>query len=234
MRIDPYAPRIDTGCDGCGRTRNDRSTPRRVCRSEGGFTLMELFTTLLVVGVLTAIAVPNMRPFIQNNRLTSAANDLLRSFQVARTEAIKRQQNVVVCASANPTASAATCSYGAFTGWIVFQDGDVTAGVAPNWQRDGTDTIIERHDLIDSTITVKTDNNGIESYAATGFANPAGVQIPTRNILICDIRGNQVSGGSTVTNSVERAVIIAATGRVRVSKVKSDVDNTIAAVGGCP
>jgi type IV fimbrial biogenesis protein FimT len=191
---------------------------------------MELFTTLAVVGVLAAIAVPNMRPFIQNNRLTSAANDLLRSFQLARTEAIKRQQTVVVCASANPTATAATCSYGAFTGWIVFQDGDITASVAADWQRNGTDTIIERHPVLDSSITVKTDNNGIESYAATGFANPAGAQTPTRNVLICDVRGNKISG----TNSVERAVIIAATGRVRVSKATSDVNTTATAVGGCP
>jgi Tfp pilus assembly protein FimT len=192
--------------------------------------MMELLTTLAVVGVLAAIAVPNMRPFIQNNRLTSASNDLLRSFQLARTEAIKRQQTVVVCASANPTATTATCSYGAFSGWIVFQDGDATAGVAADWQRDGADTIIERHPVIDSSITVKTDNNGIESYAPTGFANPAGAEIPTRNILVCDVRGNQVQG----SNSVERAVIIAATGRVRVSKLSTDVNTTATAVGGCP
>jgi type IV fimbrial biogenesis protein FimT len=230
MRIDPYASRIDAGRAASARTRSDYPAPRRVHCSEAGFSLIELLTTIAVVGVLAAIAVPNMRPFIQNNRLTSAANDLLRSFQLARTEAIKRQQTVVVCASANPTAAGATCSYGAFTGWIVFQDGDVTTGVAADWQRNGADTIIERHPLLDRTITVKTDNNGIESYAATGFGNPAGAEIPTRNVLICDVRGNLVNGAF----SVERAVVIAATGRVRVSKATSDVNTTSAAVGGCP
>ncbi len=69
--------------------------------------------------------------------------------QLARTEAIKRQRTVVVCASANPTAASPTCSYGAFRGWVVFQDTN------NNWQADGiaTEPVIERHPLLDTTIT---------------------------------------------------------------------------------
>src|SRR5882757_9276089 len=96
---------------------------RVALRTATGFTFVELMVTLTVVAILAALAVPNMRPFIQNNRLTAASNDLLRSFQLARTEAIKRGQpnvNVVVCASDVPTATNPTCSYGAFKGWIVF------------------------------------------------------------------------------------------------------------------
>jgi type IV fimbrial biogenesis protein FimT len=180
--------------------------------------------TIAVLGVLLAIATPNLSTFLQNNRLSSAANDMLRSFQIARSEAIKRQQNVVVCASANPTAANPTCSYGAFSGWIVFQDSNF------NWSVDAGEPILERHALLDSSITVKADNDGIESYASTGFANPAGARTPTRNILLCDMRGNQVSGG----NSVERAVLVANTGRVRVSRVATEVNIAAGLTGACP
>ena len=60
--------------------------------------------TVAVAGTLAAIAVPNMRDFMRNNRLSSAANDMLRSVQVARSEAVKRQQIVATCASADPNA----------------------------------------------------------------------------------------------------------------------------------
>src|SRR5205814_10549327 len=67
-------------------------------------------------------------------------------------------------------------------------------------------------------------------YLATGFASPAGVKSPTRNILLCDIRGNQMVG----TNSVERAVLITASGRIRVSATSTDVNAAAAAAGACP
>jgi type IV fimbrial biogenesis protein FimT len=189
-----------------------------------GFTLTELMVTLAVAAVLATIAIPNMRSFIQNGRLSSAANDLLRSFQLARTEALKRQLPVVVCASAAPTAPAPTCSYGPFKGWIVFQDTN------SNWQVDNGEPILERHELIDSSVTVKTDNNGIEQFLATGFASPPGAKAPTRNILLCDVRGNQLVG----TNSVERAVLISQAGRARVSKAAADVASAAGAAGACP
>ena len=132
-------------------------------RTQRGFTLTELLVTVAVAGVLAMMAVPNMRSFVQNNRLSSASNDLLRSFNLARTEAIKHQTNVVVCASAAPTSAAPTCSYGAFNGWIVFQDTNL------NWQWVAGDPIFERHVLLDTSVTVKKDNNGIEIYQATGF-----------------------------------------------------------------
>jgi type IV fimbrial biogenesis protein FimT len=193
-------------------------------RRSAGFTLIELMIALTVAAVLFAIATPNLRIFLQNNRLSSASNDLLRSFQVARTEAIKRQRNVVVCASASPTDAQPACSYGAFNGWIVFEDTN------SNWSLDAGEPILERHAVLDSSITVKIDNEGIESYATTGFANPAGAHNPTHNILICDGRGNQVIGHV----SVERAVLVTPSGRVRVSRVDTDVTNAASSTGGCP
>lgn len=194
----------------------------RTNRSQSGFTLLELMITLAVAGVIVGLAAPTMRTFGQNNKLAGASNDLLRSFQIARSEAIKRQQNVVVCATADPTAANPVCSYGNFKGWIVFQDSN------SNWQSDGnaTEPVIERHALLDSTLNVRNDKDSIESYNSQGFANPKAAKDPVRNIVICDKRGVTLSAGS----STARAIVINNTGRMVVTKddaaVKKARDNS--------
>jgi type IV fimbrial biogenesis protein FimT len=190
-----------------------------------GFTLLELMMTLTVVGILVGIGVPSMRTMVLNNRLTSLGNDLLASLQHARTEAIKRQSNVVLCATLDPTVANPTCTNGAATGWIVFQD---TNG---NWQADANEPIIERHPAIDPTVSVRSDGAAIVPFAPSGFALPPGLQVPMRNIVLCDSRG-VVAVGAT---SSARAVIISATGRARVAAQNVDVLNALAATGGpCP
>ncbi len=71
----------------------------------------------------------------------AASNDLLRSFNLARSTALLKQKDVVVCATSDPKADKPTCSYGAFRGWIVFLDSN------SNWQADDTEELYERHEV---------------------------------------------------------------------------------------
>jgi type IV fimbrial biogenesis protein FimT len=192
--------------------------------TQRGFTLFELMLTLAVAAVLAAIAVPNLRDFVRNNRLTSASNDLLRSMQIARSEAIKRQRVVAVCASANPDATNPTCSDTPFDGWIVFED------VNNNWQRDVGEELLERPSAPDG-VTVKNNNEDIVSYAATGFANSTPGRTPTSRVVICDARGNKAVGA----NSTARALFIEPTGRARVARDFTNVGAALTTIGGtCP
>lgn len=196
-----------------------------------GFTLIELMITVCLVGMLLAAVIPNMRTFLRNNQLSGGVNDMLHSIQTARTEAIKRQNgNVVMCGTSTPNLAdaALTCDYATFKGWFVFQD---TNG---NWQHDAAEPVIERHDLLDTRVTVKTDANArIVSFAPSGFANPAGLKVPLRTLVICDSRGVQPVGNTATA----RALFITTTGRARASSTWQDVNNTALpqVVGGsCP
>ena len=197
--------------------------------AQRGFTLVEMMVALGVAAILAGLAAPNLRTFMLNDRLTTGANDLLRSFNLARTEAIKRQAgNVVVCGTTGPRLANPVCAYNTFRGWVVFVDAN------GNWQYDAGEVVLERHSVLDASITVKTDaNSNIVSYAPTGFANPAGAVIPTGFMVLCDSRGVQPNG----TGSTARAVIISPTGRAHVAATQNEI-TTVALPqvvgGGCP
>lgn len=64
-----------------------------------GFTLIELIVTLAVIGILFAIAVPNIMFTTTTNRLSSQYNDMRGDFAFARNLAITT--NVAVNISSN-------------------------------------------------------------------------------------------------------------------------------------
>ena len=89
-----------------------------------GFTLLELMVVVILLVVMATIAIPSFQSLIQNNRVTSQTNELLTAFNVARSEALKTQRPVAVCASNDD----ATCSGGWGDGWIVGVDAAGSAG----------------------------------------------------------------------------------------------------------
>ncbi|HSC06188.1 MAG TPA: GspH/FimT family pseudopilin [Steroidobacteraceae bacterium] len=202
-------------------------------RAQRGFTLMELMVVLAVVGVIMGFAVPNFSLYIRNGRLTSAANDLLASVTMARTEAIKRQLPVGICATDNPNATPPVCSGATATawrnGWVVWVDAD------NDWVPDNVanEPVLDRHPALDTTLTVRSNNSRRIRYLSTGFSSAAGpFGANTNNIAICDARGTQLTMAGV---SSARALRITATGRPRVTKIQADVNAAIAAIGGaCP
>lgn len=95
------------------QTSNQPVRPPR----QAGFTLLELLVTISVAAILVAVAIPGLTTFVQNSRDDSEADSLISSLQYARSEAVKRDANVEVCASSDE----ATCNGGTAwnTGWIV-------------------------------------------------------------------------------------------------------------------
>jgi type IV fimbrial biogenesis protein FimT len=68
---------------------------RLVARTRG-FTVIELMMVMAMVGIMVAIAAPNMRDLIVRMRVKTAASDLHSSLIMARSEAIKRNAGMQV------------------------------------------------------------------------------------------------------------------------------------------
>ncbi len=65
-------------------------------QKNAGFSLLETMTVVAIIGILAAIAVPSYQDMIERNRLKQVAEALKSDLQFARTEAIKRSQNVLI------------------------------------------------------------------------------------------------------------------------------------------
>ena len=67
----------------------------------GGFTLVELMVTVAVIAILAVVATPSMSAMLNNSRVTAQAEEMVSSLQLARSEAVRRNARVTVCAGAN-------------------------------------------------------------------------------------------------------------------------------------
>lgn len=85
-----------------------------------GFTIIELMLTIAVAAVILALGVPSFQSLMERNQLTTNINRFISSLALARSEAIKRNQRVVVCPSSNGTDCNNAGGYD--NGWIIFVD----------------------------------------------------------------------------------------------------------------
>jgi type IV fimbrial biogenesis protein FimT len=88
-----------------------------------GLTLIELITTLAVVGISLTLLVPTWSGLVDRSRVTTTANQLLTALRYARNEAINRGRMVSLC----PSEDGKSCSgnpFGWQQGYLVFEDRD--------------------------------------------------------------------------------------------------------------
>lgn len=101
-------------------------------KHSSGVTLIELLTTVAVLALLLALALPSFNDAITRNRLTSQANEMAAALALARSEALRRSRDVTVCGSTD----GATCASNWNGGWLAWVDDN------RNGTLDATDLIL--------------------------------------------------------------------------------------------
>ena len=86
-------------------------------RHSRGVTLVELMITLAIFAILIAVAAPSFNDIMLGPRLGSYANSMSASATLARSEAIKRNAPVTLCASSDGASCATSGDWE--QGWIV-------------------------------------------------------------------------------------------------------------------
>jgi len=167
-----------------------------------GFTLIELLVTMSIVGIVLSIAVPSFKDTIRNNRLTADANELITSLNLARSEAVKRGQSVVVRRIPPQWEN----------GWQVFVDVNNNNVFDDNGNttlcETGEDCILKEHEQLQTGFTLRGNNNFTTyiSYGANGTSNMG-------SFAICDNN----DGNDTAEANTSRLIIVNAVGRIRMA-----------------
>src|SRR4051812_15624251 len=71
-------------------------SPAPAQRPVRGFTTVELLVTVAIMAIFAGIALPSYKQIIARQRVRSASADLYTQLIQARSEAIKRNQNVSI------------------------------------------------------------------------------------------------------------------------------------------
>jgi len=150
-------------------------------RRPRGFTLVETVITLAVAAILVTIAVPSMRDFVARNRMTTELNTLVASMYLARSEAVKRLQNVKVC-PANTTFTGCTGRNAWESGWMVFVDVNNDDTVT-----NGTDVVLQQNPALPDTNRFKI--TGDPSRPKAVFSPNGQAANSNNTISFCDADG---------------------------------------------
>jgi type IV fimbrial biogenesis protein FimT len=172
--------------------------------SSTGYTLMELMVTISIAGILLGVAIPSFTSIISSNRLTTYANELVTALNLARSEAIKRGQHVVVRKTETNWED----------GWQVFVDIDRSPSSHQNVFNTGTDIVLRVYSKLPDSYTLRGNNNFINfiRYQPDGTSNNIG------SFVLCD----NSDGNNIPEKNTSKLITVNATGRLHMG---IDADN---------
>lgn len=170
------------------------------CRRSGGFTLVELMITIIVLAVLVSLGAPYLQQMIINNRLTTEVNSLVAGLQYARSEALRRNTVITIGATGTDWSG----------GWNIWVDTDADNAV------DSTETLLRSQGAQASGYTIKPPISVTTSPAALRF-NPNGT-IANAAPLITEVCKSGVVG---------RVVTVSLVGQVQTSNTKDSSNNDV-------
>ena len=181
--------------------------PRGTCigpaRGAAGFTIIELMIVMVILGALITIAAPSLRTMIVGNAVRSVTGDLLSDIAMSRSEASKRSQRVVLCASTNQNTCTGASSWA--LGWISFVDAD------NNGQRDtvgANEPLLRVKEAAPTSVQVNTSPAGVSNIRFRSI----GVIDAAKTITLCPAQTGSGANGRTITvNALGRVQTVTVT-----------------------
>jgi len=174
---------------------------RRRIMGHRAFTLVELVVGLAVLAVLGAIALPSYARFVAEQQLLGEARRLSEAVMLARSEAVKRNAHVVICAS-TPAQPCGTASHW-HEGWTVFVDENGDANPDPGEQ------VIGREGAAAVGVT-EVGNNPVKRYFRFDWLGRArlvngALQMGTVDVCRPGLRGYHVVLANSGRTRIDRA-----------------------------
>lgn len=137
-----------------------------------GFTIIELMFVVALIAVLLSIGAPALTTMVMNNRISTAAGDLMSDFTFARATAISRSQRVGICASSDLAACNGS-SWG--QGWIIYMDANNNGDFDT-----GTETIVRVREALAAGLTVTPTPSALSIVF-----RPSGPADAARTFVVC-------------------------------------------------
>jgi type IV fimbrial biogenesis protein FimT len=94
-------------------------------RNTSGVSIIEVLIVVAIAAILTGIAIPAFNVFIGNTRTSTIANEFVSALNLARSEAMKRGQDISICPKKTDETDCDT-SRDWNDGWLVIVEGDKT------------------------------------------------------------------------------------------------------------
>lgn len=163
-----------------------------------GVTLVELLVGLAAMALLLTVAVPSLSAMLQNIQRSTLTNDFLADLALARMEAIRRGQRVVMCKSA----SGASCSASGYwdQGWLLFVDSN------NNGQRENTEQLLRQQASLPTGWRLEGNKHVARyvSYHPMGNSRLASGAFQAGTLTICVLTQTEVKGSEIVISGVGR------------------------------
>lgn len=182
----------------------------RIHVAQRGVTLLELVMAIAVLAILIAIAVPSFLWSINRGHITSQANELAATIQLARTEAMRRGRYTALCRTDDFDSAKASCSHatGNWGGWIAFVDTNADG------QRSSDEELLKTVKVSERTVVVSSESISRASelvlFTPEGYAARDGDAPLDAQIRICV--------ASTIPSDNVRDVAIRSGSRISVSR----------------
>lgn len=184
---------------------------------------------LCVVAIVVGAGVPAFIELIANNRMSTAVNDFVSSVHAARSEAIKRQRVVAMCAARDGGPNCDNDA-GFGDGWLIYVDNDADGEFEPG---SGEEAVLThgalRPELASGLSVGPAPDSTYVAFSPRGLSvSLPGLGSPVSQLQLCDSRGDRDTGGGIAAG---RWLLIQPTGHPVIHRTVASL--RAGPLGGC-